>query len=188
MDDIQKLKRQTLATLIGLALIIGGGCFAIQRYNNGGFSGSQLKHYESLYQQLDPASKDKALRPWSKGDVLILKPTSENPTGSGPLIHEQHWELPENVRATPGKVATLVFTTSTRVKVGSYTNGAGAFREDVHLTILDAETGEFMGDEFVWGANPPGAILKTQFVSATGEANIKNAVVALPGVKGRRKK
>ena len=180
MDDVKKLKYQSLAAFAALVLIIAGAVFGILRYNRGGFSRSELLKYEEFYSQVEATEQNKKLLPWRKGKVLLMQPTAENPSGSGPLIHDQHWELPENLQAKPGDVDTVIIVIIQKIHIGNYTNGAKAYREDARLTILDPDTGELMGKKLVPGSNPPNAILKTQFMSASGNTNLKSAVEALP--------
>jgi len=69
---------------------------------------------------------------------------------------EIYFGLPESPRArTPDEVATVVHVERKKVKVGTYTDGAAAYRNRCTVTLVDLETHRKLDQDSMSGFNPP---------------------------------
>ncbi len=173
--------------LIVLTTIILAGC---GERATPAFSTEELDGYEARFLTEKLIKKEgwvtrvglKEKQPKRTGKVLLMVPKEfaefTEPKNQA-HVHKAFAELPEEMRAAPGKVDTVIILRPEKMSKGRYSNGAGAYQWETDMFCFDVASGEYLGRHKIMGEEPPRTTESNEGNIGGGD-NIAKFVTELP--------
>lgn len=117
-----------------------------------------LNNYEKLKPFESHLSEYTSISGFKNDDGMYIKgkiiPIDKEPNYSS-ISYSYYFRLPEELRATqPEEVGTIVLLERSDERVGTYTDGAGAYVTTIEVTIIDKSIPMIIGRKSFRGENP----------------------------------